>query len=363
MGLSCGIVGLPNAGKSTLFSALTSISVPAESYPFCTVEPNVGVVEVPDKRLDSLFEMFRPPRKVPAVVKFVDIAGLVRGASKGEGLGNRFLAHIREVGAIVEVVRCFEDDVVSHVNGRVDPVADVEIVDTELILADLETLGRRIEKVERDAKSGDKKILAELEFLKGAESALNRGLPARSIKPTHEDERQWLEDCHLLTAKPILYVANVGEGEEDGIHARALRDYARRESKECITICAKLEAELAELLPEERGEFLRELRIEESGLTKLIERSYPMLGLINFFTVVGPEVRAWTIPKGTPAVKAAGEIHTDMERGFIRAEVISYEDLMSAGSIQAARERGLVRLEGKEYEVKDGDVIYFRFSV
>jgi len=366
MSLSIGIVGLPNVGKSTLFNAITAAGAEAANYPFCTIEPNVGVVDVPDGRLQVLAGMVNPERIVPASVKFVDIAGLVRGASQGEGLGNKFLAHIREVDAIAHVVRCFVDSDVTHVEGGVDPLRDIETINLELVLADLESIERRLERTQKAAKGGDAKAGAEAALLIRLQEAFNQGHPARSLT-FNEEEQAVLKQLHLLTAKPVLYVANVGENEiaqaADLSLVRQVADFAEREGSDWLPISARIEAELAELPPEERAAFLQDLGLAESGLHRLIRIGFHLLGLMTFFTAGPMEVRAWTIRQGTRAPQAAGEIHTDFERGFIRAEVVSYKDLVSSGSQQAAREKGLVRLEGKDYVMQDGDVVHFRFNV
>ncbi len=364
--LSTGIVGLPNVGKSTLFNAITQAGAEAANYPFCTIDPNVGVVEVPDERLVHLHEMFQSKRVVPTAFQFVDIAGLVKGASKGEGLGNQFLSHIREVDAIAHVVRCFEDSDVTHVAGRIDPLDDIRTINMELILADLETVERRIERVRRQSKSGEKKLQQELALLERLKQALEEERPARQVELSDE-ERLLVRDLHLLTMKPVLYVANVSEQEVarpfDSPHVQKVLEFARGEGAEVIPISARVEAEIAELPAEERGEFLRELGLEAAGLERLIQQAYRLLGLITFLTAGEQEVRAWTIRQGTKAPQAAGVIHSDFERGFIRAEVVAYDDLTAAGSMAAAREKGLIRLEGKDYVVQDGDVIHFRFNV
>ena len=363
MGFRCGIVGLPNVGKSTLFNALTRAGIQAENYPFCTIDPNVGVVPVPDPRLERIAGIVRPEKVVPAVMEFVDIAGLVEGASKGEGLGNRFLAHIREVDAIAHVVRCFEDPNVVHVAGRVDPARDIEVIATELALADLETVERAIARVEKQARSGDKAAKARLAVYERLRAALDAGRPARTVELS-EEERPAARELHLLTAKPVLYVANVAEdGFEGNPHLETVRRIAAGEGAEVVPVCAAVEAELADLTDADRAELLRELGLEEPGLHRLIRAGYRLLGLRTFFTAGPKEVRAWTIRAGATAPEAAGRIHTDFQRGFIRAEVVSYEDFVACGGEQGAREQGRLRLEGKDYVVQDGDVIHFRFNV
>ncbi|MBQ7146717.1 MAG: redox-regulated ATPase YchF [Lachnospiraceae bacterium] len=365
--MQLGIVGLPNVGKSTLFNSLTRAGAEAANYPFCTIDPNVGVVEVPDERLGLLGEFYKSKKITPAVIEFVDIAGLVKGASKGEGLGNQFLAAIREVDAILHVVRCFEDGNVVHVDGSVDPVRDIETIQLELILADLEVLERRIAKTGRAAMN-DKAAAAEVKVLKKLQEVLSEGKQAKNYEPADAEEAAFIQSLGLLSHKPVIYAANVGEDDlaDDGASNRfvqALKSFAAGEGSESFVICAKLEAELSELEPEERTEFLADLGLAEAGLEKLIAASYRLLGLMSFLTAGEKETRAWTIKQGTKAPQAAGKIHTDFERGFIRAEVVNYQDLLAAGSYAAAKEKGQVRVEGKEYVMQDGDVVLFRFNV
>jgi len=363
--MKLGIVGLPNVGKSTLFNAITKAGAEAANYPFCTIEPNVGVVAVPDERLKVLHEMYDSKRTVYTSIEFYDIAGLVKGASKGEGLGNKFLGHIREVAAIVHVVRCFEDTNVVHVAGKIDPLSDIEIINTELILSDMEVLERRLQKTQKNLK-GDKTLQAELDLLLRIKETIEKGLSARTLD-LNEEETEFVRSLDLLSFKPIIYAANVSEedatSDTDNEYVRAVREFAATEGSDVVVICAKLEAEIAELEDDEKAAFLEELGISESGLDKLIRASYHLLDLISFLTAGPQEVRAWTIKRGTKAPQAAGKIHTDFERGFIRAETIAYNDLIQCGNLATAREKGLVRSEGKDYVVKDGDVILFRFNV
>lgn len=365
MALRCGIVGLPNVGKSTLFNALSSAGAESANYPFCTIEPNVGVVPVPDPRLTRLAELAGSARTLPTTIEFVDIAGLVAGASKGEGLGNQFLSHIREVDAIVHVVRCFEDPNVVHVSGSVDPARDVEIIETELILKDLDTVQKRIDRTSKQAKTGDKKIREEVAFYERVSDHLGDGLPARTLTVRNDEESTWLTSLFLLTKKPVLYAANVAEDDlpDGNAYVDQVREIAEKEGAGVVVISAELEAQLADLDDEEATAFLEELGLEQSGLDRLIQAAYRLLHLITYFTAGPKEARAWTIREGTKAPQAAGVIHTDFERGFIRAETIRFSDYEKYGSESAARDAGVMRSEGKEYVVRDGDVLLFRFNV
>ena len=364
--MKLGIVGLPNVGKSTLFNAITKAGAESANYPFCTIDPNIGIVAVPDERLDILAKMYNPKKVTPTAIEFVDIAGLVKGASKGEGLGNKFLSHIREVDSIVHVVRCFDDGNIVHVDGSVDPARDIETISLELVFSDLEAIDKRIDKARKQMKSGDKKYLIELELLESIKSTLEKGLPVRSMD-FFEDQIEYVDQLFLLTWKPVLYCANVSEEGlstiEQNPYVAKVREIAKAENAEVIVICAKIEEEISQLEDDEKQLFLEELGLSESGLDKLIKASYKLLGLISYLTAGEPEVRAWTIVKGTKAPQAAGKIHSDFERGFIRAEIVAFNDLIRCGTYAVAREQGLVRSEGKEYVMQDGDITLFRFNV
>ncbi|MEN8907240.1 MAG: redox-regulated ATPase YchF [Clostridiales bacterium] len=364
--MKLGIVGLPNVGKSTLFNAITKAGAECANYPFCTIEPNVGVVHVPDNRLNILAKIYSPEKITPTTIEFTDIAGLVKGASKGEGLGNKFLSHIRQVDAIVHVVRCFEDENITHVDGSISPVRDISVIDTELMLSDLESIEKRIDKTKKTLKSGDKKFQIQLNILEKIKSNLDNGICIRNMD-FNDDEMEYVKELFMLTSKPVIYVANISESEISSISEnkliKELEKFANGENSESLVVCAKIEEEIAQLNDDEKVEFLQELNLNESGLDRLIKSCYKLLGLISFLTAGPKEVRAWTIVNGLKAPQAAGKIHTDFEKGFIKAEIVSYDDLIKSNTYSTAKDNGLVRLEGKEYIVKDGDIILFRFNV
>ena len=363
--MKIGIVGLPNVGKSTLFNSITKAGAECANYPFCTIEPNVGVVAVPDERLDKLAEIYNPKKVTHAIVEFVDIAGLVKGASKGEGLGNKFLSHIRETDAICQVVRCFEDSNITHVDGEIDPIRDIETINLELIFADIETIDKRIDKAKKMLKA-DKKYQAEINLLERIKGNLENGISARSLE-YNEEEQEILKEMFLLTTKPIIYVANISESQIENTNSdemvKKVKEYAEKEKSQVVALCVKIEEEISTLDDSDKREMLEAIGLDESGLDKLIKKSYDLLGLMSFLTAGEPEVRAWTIKKGTKAPQAAGKIHSDIERGFIKAEVVSYDDLINSGSMNIAKEKGLVRSEGKDYIMKDGDIVLFKFNV
>jgi len=363
MGFKCGIVGLPNVGKSTLFNSLTRAGIAAENYPFCTIDPNVGVVEVPDPRLQQLAAIVQPKKVIPTTMEFVDIAGLVAGASKGEGLGNQFLGHIRETDAIAQVVRCFEDEDIAHVSNAIDPPSDIETINTELLLADMESIERQTERAAKQAKSNEKEARAKYEFMQVVQAHVESGKHARSFEPA-DNQRGWMKDLHLITAKPVLYIANVSEdGFENNPHLDAVREYAAGEGAEVVAVCAAIEADIAELDADEAAEFLAEMGLEEPGLDRVIHAGYKLLHLQTYFTAGPQEVRAWTIRVGDTAPRAAGKIHTDFEKGFIRAEVIAFDDFIAGNGEQGAKDAGKWRLEGKDYVMHEADVVHFRFNV